>query len=110
MMLDKVTGAECPQCGCEDSRLMRTRNGWGGAFESRSCNNCGKAFYVTVNPADDEHEDKKPVAVPYTRVACRCPMCGGENPRVVRTIPGGVRYHKCPKCSHTFKSYERSET
>lgn len=104
MMLEKVTGAECPRCGCEDSRVIRTRNGWGAEFESRSCNNCGKLFTVNVK-AEDAKPDE-PVAVPYVRVACRCPKCGSENPKVVRTIPGGIRYHKCPTCRHTFKSCE----
>jgi transcriptional regulator NrdR family protein len=105
MMLERVTGHACPRCGCEDSRVIRTRNGWGGQFESRSCNHCGKAFVVNV-AAEDDKASGGSASVAYVRVACRCPQCGAENPKVVRTIAGGVRYHKCGTCRHTFKSAE----
>lgn len=106
MMLEKVTGAECPRCGCEDSRVIRTRNGWGGSFESRSCNACGKLF--TVNAKAEEAEADEPVAVPYVRVACRCPKCGNENPKVTSSR-GEIRFHRCGRCDHRFKSYENND-
>lgn len=40
----------------------------------------------------------------YPRI--ECPECGGTNVQVYHT-EGVMRYHKCLKCRHRFKSTEK---
>jgi len=51
------------------------------------------------NPADDKSQ-----VVEYIRL--RCPECNSTNCPVYSSRDLPVRYHKCGKCGHTFKSIE----
>jgi len=82
--LQKIEGAECPQCGCENTELR------GGRFE---CNFCGKGF-TAITPA-------RVAAQVVHYVVKRIPICPVHNKPMHdegRSKSGGVIYYKCPVC------------
>jgi uncharacterized Zn finger protein len=46
--LPKITGPECPICGCEDSEVVKTTVRWGQPTTRRACANCGQVWTVAI--------------------------------------------------------------
>lgn len=116
-MLDRCNDPPCPNCGCEQSRLIRAGTWWGlKRMERRRCSHCGKLFSITVNkppppeaPPEGSAADDS-MSIDGQRVAeyhvTKCPYCGSKRVPVQHT-DRPVRFHKCADCGRTFKSVER---
>jgi len=131
-MLVKLTGPECPLCGCPDAKLLHrhertgTRYGQAGATGEKfvsancryQCNHCGQRWFVTepwtplIKPNDttdqelpgyEESEIELKYAVRYKVI--RCPKCGSDSTKVAST-KRPIRSHKCLDCGFPFKSVE----
>jgi transposase-like protein len=105
--LQRITGPECPRCGCADSQRIQAFERWGRAHERRRCEHCHHIFNAAIQeeqleapPGNDQ------AAVVYDPVKVRCPKCGTANPPVTSKPRAGVRWHKCGVCGETFKSAE----
>lgn len=96
--MDRITGAACSACGCEDSEYISQSTWWGQVEEKRRCANCGTIFTAKV-----ESQPAKMV-VKYVRI--RCPKCASKNVRTTSTR-GTIRWHKCGDCQQTFQSVEQ---
>lgn len=101
MRLEKEHSVECPDCGCNATRLI----GAGGVFPRVwarfECGFCGRQFSI----GEDATEPRTVNGVAYSNIHCRCPKCEAPNPTVTST-QGRIRYHKCGNCGQTFKSVE----
>lgn len=98
MMLQRCTDPTCPDCGCNESRVISQKPHWGKVLQRRQCTACGRVFRANAEkPADSCY------AVTFHVV--RCPLCQSEETKVTST-QRPVRYHKCEKCGHNFKSVE----
>jgi uncharacterized Zn finger protein len=97
--MERVTGAECSNCGCEDSELISTSRWWNQATERRRCAACGTIYTAT------EQAPPKPSKMVVKFVRVRCPGCGSKNIRTTSTR-GLIRWHKCGDCSKAFQSVE----
>lgn len=102
LMLERVTGPECPTCGCSDSELLTKASWWGQPSERRRCAHCGKVFTAT---AAGDAEDGRAGFAGVTYHVVRCPACRSDETRVTSTRRP-LRYHKCDRCGHSFKSTE----
>lgn len=107
-MLKRLSGVECPNCGCEDSDVVSRGRRWGKPVESRSCSHCGKRFRAEVK----EGVEVSGVVVykPSTKGGATCPRCGRFPVRVASSGPAEdvgprVRAHKCA-CGWVGKSVE----
>lgn len=123
-MLAKVTGPECPQCGCQHGETLRT------SVEStyerqpgstqlvlvgettrlyRQCEHCAARFSASAELTNGQHPGATVVPFPLLR----CPHCGSTDNYVTtspRRKPSGTkfRHHKCGQCSRNFTSQEKS--
>ncbi len=122
MRLDRADGPECPQCGCQESRLLASRqSAWvctdprygdlSATFETRRCTGCGARFRAKseiencqLTIENSEHDSEQ--AVIYRPV--RCPACKSKQTKI-STTRDRIRYHKCRDCGQTFKSVEEAE-
>ena len=107
MILHRMTGPECPKCGCRAGRMVKQYKWFGDApHERRQCDHCGHVF---ATPA----ATTKPVEAPtvpgvmFRHGRTVCPKCGGADTPVTSTR-GTLRHHKCRACKHCFKSSEGS--
>lgn len=125
-MLERVTGPECPACGCEDGEDLDVREGRRGIRRHRECSHCFRTFWATDPPVDTSADlraiiaealaPEKPAFAEYTPAQGRtmagaeCPSCGNFPARVrgprVPHEDGVVRYHQCGKCGNRFRSLE----
>lgn len=48
-----VSGPECPECGCEDSAVIRLVTHWGHQSERRQCRHCGHVFTAPGEEVDE---------------------------------------------------------
>lgn len=104
MTMSRVTGVECPDCGCPQAELQWTGTSWGKPVKRLRCTACGTAW---TWPAEPE-EARGPIA--YARTLC--PACGSKATKVASTRKGRhgmptVRHHRCDDCGKRFKSTER---
>lgn len=105
MRLEKVTGPECPKCGCSDSVVIRSEVRWGKAQDRRRCQNCSSTWSApAAEDLDDQVHAKQHQAVVYH--VMRCPSSSGTRVLVTHT-ERPIRYHRCQDCRHRFKSVER---
>ncbi len=104
-LLGPIQGPECVHCGCEDSSVVSQREWRGLVWETRQCAHCGHTFNVE-SPTLTTNLVEKPISDRVIIFVVRCPKCGEEWPPVTRSMLP-VRYHKCDKCKHTFKSVEQ---
>jgi transcriptional regulator NrdR family protein len=107
--LQKVVGPECPECGCEASDVVDTRQWRGAVWEVRCCSNCRHEFSQLSEEYQSNVKLKCPdpaKSVVYMYVV-QCPNCGNEWPPVTSTLGRGWRRHKCKQCKHTFQSVEK---
>jgi len=119
-MLEKVSGPECPDCGCQASRVFAARLSRSGSVERgtvswwrverRECDHCGAEFTVrieTARPAGEPDRSGNGGPVPFACV--RCPLCDSRDTPVQRTVTmaiGVLRYHACRGCGVRFKSLD----
>lgn len=117
-LLDRITGPECPDCGCEDSTLLKSRRGWDDRVrQRRQCANrrCGRVWLAAVEDHPDDDSLASVIKEAITKVVdfikTRCPYCDSTNTTVYCTRPKvrGIRerHHRCAACKKTFKSLER---
>jgi len=113
MVLTRVTGPECPECGCEASEVIQDKV-WGQEIELRRCNDCGTQFQHGAKAwpdpnkakADDDSGDGSGFAGAVIYHILRCPACQSPNVKTTSTrVP--VRHHKCHDCGENFKSLEK---
>ncbi len=118
MQLKKITGPECPRCGCQDASEVRQVVRWGQPSQRRQCRHCGYTWTVSVAARAQTAEDPGPDLSPKDAGPDRsgtiayhvvhCPTCGGGKCPVTCTHRP-VRYHKCRDCGATFKSIEATD-
>ena len=119
--LIKVEGPECPDCGCADSRVVRTVGGFYGKRQWRECLACGRAFAAPVpkkRPEGSPHDENRDQGIKGTRDQeggvvyrpVRCPKCQSTDAPVTKTEKEDgkptIRRHKCRNCDWAFKSVE----
>lgn len=113
------TGPSCPNCGCQDVRILRhpQRAGWLSAHgQGRAqCNACSRPFAIAAIQEGQDVEHAEPLVTQRTPTppsvqyqVLLCPACGSEKVRVTST-QRPVRHHKCKECDHTFKTVEKKE-
>ncbi len=129
MQLKKITGPECPRCGCQDGSDIGRVVRCGQPSQRRRCRHCAHTWTVTERPgpqtpkqpgldrsatvtepaegetAKDSGPDRS-ATILYHLI--RCPACGGRKCPVT-TSQAPVRYHKCRDCGATFKSIEATD-
>lgn len=105
MSMQRMTCPECPQCGCNDSEVVRTYKSFGVETALRRCAYCGKEFTARAPaPPPVVHEEPKPpTPVFHEPQKTHCPQCDSTETRVSSTRKL-IRHHKCGSCSHTFKT------
>lgn len=54
MILQRVTGPECPWCSCPQSKILKVSTWWGRVRELRSCGYCFKTWTRTL-PKGEVH-------------------------------------------------------
>ena len=101
-MLAKIDGAECPECGCTESEMIRDLDHWGTRSEERRCGHCSNVFIVQL---EDEVQDEAPGNGAVIYPVLRCPRCKLKRPGV-KSTRGLIRHHKCDGCGARFKSAE----
>jgi len=98
--LSRVSGPECPHCGCADVEQMApATGGWFGRTARYQCRHCGWRFAADAPPANE--------AQPVIYQPVRCPSCGHPDCPVTSTRRP-VRHHQCRACGLRFKSYEHT--
>lgn len=125
----RMTGPECPGCGCADAARVRTER-FGRDVERCRCRHCGRQW--TARPAADPLVERRPPPLVRNRADVapdpvvveqeareeargatpiyvpaqvpRCPQCGAESRVYCTRRP--VRHHRCTECRHRFKSVE----
>ena len=97
--MERVTGPECPQCGCEQAEAVSSGTWWGQPVDKLLCDNCGTTFSATARIAPTEGKR----VVKFIRM--RCPSCGSKNVKTTSTR-GSIRWHKCSDCQRPFQSVE----
>ena len=119
MRLQKVTGSECPRCGCRDhepqgepvrsfpTRAERADGITEVWFQRVRCNYCGKPFRIR---SDDGTISEEMPTWPNTI----CPECGTRECRVASTPQDikPLRWMKCQgkDCGHSFKARGLEQT
>jgi transcriptional regulator NrdR family protein len=123
---ERVTGPECPKCGCEDGdgEPPDDRNGAVPKKYRRTCNFCGWRFWVAIaiqvpraiEPERETMPETMPAPAPYRvvyeRLRCPSPECGSteirttSSPKPEAGASLRIRYHKCRSCERLFSSYE----
>lgn len=110
MNLERLTGPECPDCGCHDSEVVARSNRFGrGGAERRGCRNCGRTWSTTLRRIEPVKASPEPgTGVTYPPPPeIHCPNCGSIETRVT-TTQRPIRHHKCLACERCFKSFERT--
>jgi uncharacterized Zn finger protein len=97
--MERVTGAACTSCGCEESEVVSQSRWWGEAVERLRCANCGVIYTAKVV------EKIAPAKSVVKYIRMRCPGCGSKNVRTTSTR-GTIRWHKCGDCEKSFQSVE----
>lgn len=98
--MERITGAACPKCGCEDSTVLGVGSWWGTPTETRQCGACGEQFR-----SEQKAVDAKPGKVVVKFVRLRCPHCSSTDVFTQGTR-GRFRSHKCRACQRPFQSVE----
>lgn len=122
--MQKVTGPECPRCGCEQSEILTSKERQiyerrGGhlhllrieTHHDRVCLHCSRRFRSVAKPANGQLRGA--AIVHYERL--RCPHC--KSPRTLVTSSPAVnertgvktRHHRCQSCRQPFTSRETPE-
>ena len=112
--------ADCPNCGCNLSRVVETHAPWfrvhetdPDTIETRECDHCRTQWEnaIVSEPPPEALAKESRYCVVFK--ALRCPFCESRKHHVTNTLPavGGLltRYHRCdnPTCGERFKSVER---
>jgi transcription elongation factor Elf1 len=110
-MFEKVTGPECPECGCEDTIVTREPDAtaighWFDTGEAK-CTYCRSFFRFKAPPPQEQEPEleipPQPEFVVYRLV--RCPDCGSAK-TVITSTRRPIRWHKCKSCGKPFRSQE----
>ena len=114
--MQRVTGPECPDCGCCDGtslgshvRVIYARSGGAPIPVDEEtvlrieCQHCGKRFSAIAHETNGQHPDAEVIPFP----TLRCPTCGSKDNYVTSTRTAGLRYHRCRACGCNFKSREQ---
>lgn len=56
-LVERITGPECPKCGCQASEVIAVSRNWNVSHERRRCDHCAAIFSV---PADPDAADESP--------------------------------------------------
>ena len=124
-MLQRCDNPPCPECGCQESKVLRRETRYGLSIERRMCGHCGHLWeerpsrWPTAEETVGGQSSEPPVpspqpprddgAVVYHPV--RCPECDSKETKVtskprIKGAEAAVRYHKCQQCGAAFKSVE----
>ncbi len=100
------SSASAPNCGCEDSALLRRTKWWGKGHDTRRCNHCGRRFQAAATEEPKAEQPSRPEdrGVVYRVIAC--PRCGSRKTKVTSTRRPR-RHHKCLDCRYAFQSCEK---
>lgn len=101
MRLDRVAAADCPECGCNATKLIGAGGTFPRVWARFGCEFCGKEFQIGTNPAVSQ-EINGVVEVPV-----RCPKCKSTRVPVGNTQTVGntkKRHRKCENCGQRFYS------
>jgi uncharacterized Zn finger protein len=126
MSLPVADGPECPKCGCRDAETFGAVVRWGFEGTAAVCRHCGHQWtdeQVTPQPFDQAamealgQNQSSPVSSGGSYARTQCPDCGSTKTLVqsTRRPPRNasfrvtIRYHKCRRCGHTFKTAEPLE-
>jgi len=102
--LERVTGPECPDCGCQDSEVVQQGDMFGAAFERRRCSHCGRVFSGPLGAVSDRG-DGRPAR---PRKGGRWQAPGGFLPPVSprSLVHPAIRQLPRPWAGHTLKAHE----
>lgn len=103
MLLDQVSGPECPKCGSHDTDELRQK-----VLTDVSvyrCNHCRFKFSPALKSLP---QNERPMVAIYQRTVC--PFCETTDNRVTQGPrgPENTRYHHCVRCDVTFSSKDLS--
>lgn len=105
-MLRRVSGPECPTCGCCAGEDLG-RSGVGDRQSvRRRCDHCGAVWSYVDEAATVEPDESSPADRGVVYHVMRCPNCASED-TVVTSTQRPLRYHKCRECGQAFKSVEK---
>ena len=108
MNLPRVSGPECPNCGCQQSEIIRParEEGWFASGERRRCENCGRSWCAPLDQDEQPAPKSDPPAPVFWRTV-RCPSCNSPDCPVTSTRRP-IRFHRCRACGFRFKSVEET--
>ena len=105
MILERVTGPECPQCGCQDCKKAGKIPHWRQKWQRWQCYNCGKKFSRPIKEGTGLVANVVASVEDVIFHTIRCPFCRSKKTRIARTMRPH-RYHKCSACGENFRSTE----
>lgn len=126
-MLDPCPGPDCPDCGCNDVRVIAppSPGSWFARAGRAKCKHCGRVF--AVQPPSEQNNPRPtlepepmpvltcppPITTPIDGAGVvyhilRCPGCRSDDVQTTSTRRP-IRYHKCRACGETFKSVEHDQ-